>query len=346
MIALARPAAKIHLMVARRLCVVLAALPSVASAETVIESALSRSVGKTYSDKMGSLSLSHMGDYISESGYTTQLSMAHNFIESVAPDAYGQDVKSYDRRASLSVDQTIDGLSQVGATIGCNLVTSAGKSNSRFYSLRLGHWWNKATLQTSFEMSQSRSEKKSREFQDTDFRLITTADRVAGRSYSLGVTWLATTYAMILARATTAVSSDRPVADFATLEGRYFISDWRTALHVKVGAYRDRNGVGRGTDYGQIRGQGVEGRLHQHLSDRWIGSLSHRRQWETETPRSNESDKIERYSSASQVRLRWRYVTGPVTENVSEVYVYLGQYKNNEEDSLTRHFGLGGKYVL
>ena len=59
-----------------------------------------------------------------------------------------------------------------------------------------------------------------------------------------------------------------------------------------------------------------------------------------------DSPNVDRNALASQVRLRWRNVTGPVTDNVSEVYGYIGQYQSTEPDSLIRHFGIGGKYVL
>jgi hypothetical protein len=315
-------------------------------AETVAEAAYTRFVGDKYRDHLGAIRLQYTGDLFADSGFSTLISARQSFMQSFAPDSYGNEVESYERRTSLSFDQTIDTLSSLGASFGHSLTTGSSKTENRFYSIRGGHWWNKATLLTSLEMSQSGTDRKSRDYLDSDGLRVLTSNHVAGRTYSLGLTWLASTYAMVMASANTSTSSDRPIADSGSLEGRYFISDSLTALHLKVSAYRDRAMVERTTDYGQVQGREVEGQVHQHVTERWIAAVVHRRHWETETPRAAELPSIDRKSSSSQLRLRWRHVTGPVTEHVSEVYGYLGQYQSTQADSLIRHIGFGGKYVL
>ncbi len=314
--------------------------------ETVFDASATRFVGSKYKDTLATASVMHTGDHLAESGYSTQIMAQQTLLESYGPDEYGKDMLTLERRGSVNVDQTIDQLTTIGASYGYSLATNTGKTMNRYTSIRGGQWWNKATILTTLEVTQSGTERKVRDYTDTDGLRVLTPSHVSGKNYTLGLTWLATTYAMVMARGTLSTSSDRPVADSGSLEGRYFLSETRTAIHLKLAALNDRNGVKQNTDYGQIRGRGVEGQLHQHLSDRWIGAVVHRLHWETETPRSLESPTIDRNSSSSQLRLRWRHVTGPVTENVSEIYGFIGRYQSTESDSLIGHVGIGGKYVL
>ncbi len=314
--------------------------------ETIAESAYTVFTGDKYLDHLGALRLQYSGDVMSETGYATTISARQSFMQSFAPDAYGTQAETYERRVSVSLDQTIDTLSTVGASCGYSLTTGSSKTENRFYSVRLGHWWNKATLLTNIEMTQSGTDRPARDYGDTDGSRIRTPGSVSGKTYSLGLTWLASTYAMVMASANSSRSSDRPVADSGSLEGRYFLADTLTALHLKLSAYKDRSMVEKTTDYGQVQGRELEGQLHQHLNDQWIAAVVYRRHWETEMLRSAASPNIDRISWSSQVRLRWRHVTGPVTDNVPEIYGYAGQYQSTESDSLIRHIGIGGKYVL
>lgn len=347
MVALAQLAAKAgKLSVIGSLMLVALGTSAVALNETVVESSATRFSGDKYNDSLASLGITHTGDHFAESGYSTQIAAQQILLVSMGPDVYGDETKTLERRGSIAVDQTIDQLTTIGASYGYTLATGASKTFNRYYSGRIGQWWNKATILTSLEVTHSGTDRKSRDYMDTDGLRVVTPKYVSGKNYTLGVTWLATTYAMVIARATVSTSSDRPVSDSGNLEGRYFLSETRTAFHLKIAAQNDRSGVAKNTDYGQIHGRGIEGQIHQHISDQWIGAVVHRRHFETETPRSSDSPTINKSSSASQLRLRWRNVTGPVTENVSEIYGYIGQYQSTDSDSLIRHVGIGGKYVL
>ena len=347
MVALAQHAAK---KMKTSLCggLVLMALVSSSQAlgETVFESSYTRFIGEKYRDNLGSVSLDYSGDHFAESGYSTQIYGRQSFMQSFGPDAYGKSAESLVRRSTIGFDQTIESLSTVGAAYGYSLTTGSAKTENRFYFVRGGHWWNKATILTNVEITESGTDRKSRDYLDRDGFRVLVPGYVSGKIYSLGLTWLATRNCMIMARANTSTSSDRPIADSGSLEGRYFLATTLTALHLKIGAYNDRSAVAQTTDYGQIRGREIEGQIHQHLTDRWIGAFVYRLHWETEVPRAMDSPNVDRNALASQVRLRWRNVTGPVTDNVSEVYGYIGQYQSTEPDSLIRHFGIGGKYVL
>jgi hypothetical protein len=53
-----------------------------------------------------------------------------------------------------------------------------------------------------------------------------------------------------------------------------------------------------------------------------------------------------RHTRENRVKLRWRHVTGPVTDDVPEVIVFAGSYYSFADESKINHLGLGGKYVF
>jgi hypothetical protein len=119
-----------------------------------------------------------------------------------------------------------------------------------------------------------------------------------------------------------------------------------TAIHISVDAYDDTAQVAKTTDYGRTSARTSHWTIHQHLSDQWIASLALRENRETETPRSIDTPVMHRHSREMRGKLRWRHVTGPVTDDVGEVYVFGGQYVSYDQTIVVRHIGLGGKYVL
>lgn len=321
-------------------------LPTAALGEAAFESAYTQFFGRKLRADVGALNMRYTGDHLAESGYATQVSVRQTLVKSTKLDISDEEMKSFEQRTSIGLDQTIATLSSIGFNYSHGLTTGFTRSENRYTTLRFGHWWNKSTLLTEVEMTRSQTNRAIRDYLDTDGVRIRTEPTVSGNTYTLGTTWLATTFAMILAKASKSMSSDRPIAHAGQIEGRLFISDTSTAVHLKLGAYNDQSKVEKTTDYGEIHARNIETQLHQHITDQWIAAVIHRRHWEIETPRSSESREISRRTDSSQVRLRWRYVTGPITDSVPEIYAYLGQYITTETQAFIRHIGLGGKYVL
>lgn len=282
-------------------------------------------------------------------GNLTQIQASGTFIKSGTPAEYSesQDI-SYERRASLGVTQTLGQLSSFGISTGyTNQTTETSKNSlSRWYSVRVGQWWNKATLLTEIEGFRNNSNQSARSYLDTDGRRVLTPDRVQGDRYSLNVTWLASPQAMVMGSIAKVTSVNRPEANAASMEGRYFISSTLTGVHLKVGAYEDTSDVSLKTDYGRISAREWETQLHQHLNDRFILAAVFRDHFEREKPRSIESKSVSRHSRMIQSRLRFRFVDGPVTDLVPELYFFGGQYQSYDSKVIINHAGVGGSYVL
>jgi hypothetical protein len=212
--------------------------------------------------------------------------------------------------------------------------------------VRVGQWWNKATLLTEVEGFRNNSDQAARSYLDTDGRRVLTPDRVQGNRYSLNVTWLASPQAMVMGSIAKITAVNRPEANSASLEGRYFISSTLTGVHFKIGAYEDTGNVSLKTDYGRISAREWESQLHQHLNDQFILALVFRDHFERELPRSVESFSVDRHSRMIQSRLRYRFVDGPVTDMVPELYFFVGQYQSFDAKVIINHAGMGGSYVL
>lgn len=309
--------------------------------------------GQDRFDDMYATSFTASGEAFGESGSgnITQVTASGTFIRSGTPSTSSESesqVVSLERRLSLGVSHTLSQLSSIGVTAGLTSQSDSEAKNtfSRYYSLRLGQWWNKATLLTEFEAARSDSRQPFKRYTDTDGRAVMTPSRVEGNRYSLSLTWLATPQAMLMASLTRATAENRPDAVSGSLEGRYFFMGTLTAFHLKSTAYEDLGEVGRETDFGQISAREYEAQIHQHLSDRIIAVIVQRDHFEVEDPRSVEDDVANRHSKTIQGRLRYRFVTGPVTEMVPEMYVFFGQYNALDSDSKINHVGIGGTYVL
>lgn len=315
------------------------------------EVACVRFQGQDRFDNLFAASKSITTELFGESGQgnLTQLQASGTFIKSGAPAEYSesQDI-SYERRASLGVTQTLGQLSSLGISTGYTSQTTETSKNSlsRWYSVRVGQWWNKATLLTEVEGFRNNSHQSARSYLDTDGRRVLTPDRVQGNRYSLNVTWLASPQAMVMGSIAKITSVNRPEANAASLEGRYFISSTLTGVHLKVGAYEDTSDVSLKTDYGRISAREWETQLHQHLSDRFILAAVFRDHFEREKPRSIESQSVSRHSRMIQSRLRYRFVDGPVTDMVPELYFFVGQYQSFDAKVIINHAGMGGSYVL
>jgi hypothetical protein len=284
------------------------------------------------------------GDYFSSpgSGYTTTVMFNGAYNISDQADSYGVLKTTKERRGSLSVSQSFGPLSTVSVSAG--YIKSTGFS--RFDTLTVGQWWNKATILTEVTAVLSRSDRLARDYQDTDGMRVRVAPRVDGKTWRLGLTWLARPDLMVLGSASTTSSSDRPRSNASSIEGRYFFAATKTALHIGVDTYEDTAQVEKVTDFGQVSSRTANFGVHQHLSDRWIASLMMREHGEREVPRSMESITIKRRSQELRGKIRWRQVSGPVTDDVSEVYGFAGQYVSYDQSMSIQHVGFGGRYVL
>lgn len=285
----------------------------------------------------------------SGSGNITQVAASGTFIRSGTPSTSAESqVISLERRLSLGVSHTWPQLLSIGVNAGLTSQSDSEAKNtfSRYYSLRLGQWWNKATLLTEFEIARSDSRQPYKRYLDTDGRVVMTPSRVEGNRYSLSLTWLATPQAMLMASLSKTTAENRPDSLSGSLEGRYFFVSTLTAIHLKNTAYEDTSDVERQTDFGRISAREFEAQLHQHLSDHVIAAIVLRDHFEVEDPRSIEDDIMNRHSKTVQGRLRYRFVTGPVTEMVPEMYLFFGQYNALDSDSKINHVGIGGTYVL
>lgn len=307
--------------------------------------------GQDRFDNLVAASKSITGEFFGESGQgnLTQLQASGTFIKSGRPAEYSkaQDI-SYERRASLGVTQTLGQLSSVGVSAGYTSQTTEKSKNSlsRWYSVRVGQWWNKATLLTELEGLRNNSDQSARSYLDTDGQRVLTPDRVQGNRYSLNVTWLASPQSMVMGSVAKITAVNRPEANSGSLEGRYFIASTLTGIHLKVAAYEDTANVSRKTDYGRISAREWESQLHQHLNDQFILALVFRDHFERELPRSVESFSVDRHSRMIQSRLRYRFVDGPVTDMVPELYFFVGQYQSFDAKVIINHAGMGGSYVL
>ena len=307
--------------------------------------------GDRHFDNMYAASASTTGEFFGEpgGGNLTQVQASGTFIRSGSPAQYSNsEVISLERRASLGVTQTIAQLTSIGISSGYTSQTSseAKKSLSRWYSARAGQWWNKATILTELDATRTDGSQPIKDYTDTDGERVLTPVRVKGTRYTLSLTWLASPQAMALVNLSKTLADNRPDANSATIEGRYFINGSATAIHLKAAIYEDNPGITRKTDYGRIAAKEWETQLHQHLDDRWIIAGVYRDHFETEDPRSVDSKDVRRHSRMLQARLRHRFVTGPVTDTTSEVYVFGGQYQSIDSYKLVNHVGMGGVYVL
>ena len=348
---------RINVMLTRSIIAVFVALSmteiayAASTSEMRGELACVRFQGQDRFDNLFAASKSVTGEIFGESGqgHLTQLQASGTFIRSGKPAEYSksQDI-SYERRASLGVIQTIGQLSSFGVSAGYTSQTNDKSQNSlsRWYSVRVGQWWNKATLLTEVEGFRNNSDQAARSYLDTDGRRVLTPDRVQGNRYSLNVTWLASPQAMVMGSIAKITAVNRPEANSASLEGRYFISSTLTGVHFKVGAYEDTGNVSLKTDYGRISAREWESQLHQHLNDQFILALVFRDHFERELPRSVESFSVDRHSRMIQSRLRYRFVDGPVTDMVPELYFFVGQYQSFDAKVIINHAGMGGSYVL
>jgi hypothetical protein len=320
--------------------------------EVRTEGAYVRFQGDNRFDDMYALSAIASGEFWGDpgQGHLTQIQASATFIKSGAPALYSSpsEIISLERRASVGVVQTISQLSSFGVNFGFTSQSTSDSKNSlsRWYAARVGHWWNKATLLTEFEAMRNDSSLPVRSYLDTDSRRVLTPDRVQGSRYSLNLTWLATPQAMLLGAVSKIITDNRPDAISASFEGRYFVNATATAIHLKTAAYEDSSEVGRNTDYGKISAKEFEIQMHQHVTDQIIFAVVSRDHLEQEDPRSLESDLLSRHSKMLQGRLRYRFVSGPVTDTVPELYFFLGQYNSLDSGAKINHAGLGGTYVL
>ena len=315
-------------------------------AQTKFESAFVRFSGDNRTEDMYSVSAVTTQEVLGEAGQgnLTQVTGSGNFIQSNVPAAgyAGGQIRSTERRGSLGVDQTYEKLTSAGASIGFTGTSVL----ARWYSIRAGQWWNKATISTDFEFTKTNASAVPKRFLDTDGRVVVTPDNLRGDRYSLSITWLATTRAMVLARSIVSTASNRPKSNAGSIEGRYFVDQTLTAIHLLGGMYEDKSQVEKNTDFGRISAREWELQVHQHLSEKLIASLTLRNHFETEVPRSVETSTIHRHGQATQGSLRHRFVTGPITDSVSEVYIFTGRYRSIDTKKQTNHFGFGGVYVL
>ena len=319
--------------------------------ETRAEGAYVRFQGDNRFHDMFSLAAVTSGEFFANpgEGHLSQIQASGTFIRSGSPALYTpSEVITLERRASIGLSQTFSQLSSIGLNYGyaSQSTTDSKNSLSRWYSIRAGHWWNKATLLTEFEALRNDSTMPARSYLDTDSRRVLTPDRVLGSRYSLNLTWLASPQSMLLGSVSKINAANRPDAISASLEGRYFLNATATAIHLKSAAYEDSSEVGLATDYGKVSAREFEIQLHQHLSDQVIAAFVSRDHFEQETPRSAESERLNRHSKMLQGRFRYRFVSGPVTEMVPEIYIFLGQYNSLDSDTKINHAGLGGTYVL
>jgi hypothetical protein len=276
-------------------------------------------------------------------GYITGAQMSGTFIKTSAlNEKKTQRVTSLERRGSVGLSQTLDKLTSASLTYGYTSTTSL----SRWYAVKVGQWWNKATISTDLEYTKTDANRAVVDRQDTDFARVRTPSNIKGDKYTLSLTWLATTHAMVLGSLTTNKASDRPNSNAGKIEGRYFFDATLTAIHIIGGFYDDTAATKLTTTYGRVSSREWETQIHQHLSDQFIATLAIRDHFETETPRADTNPVLHKHSRATQIRLRHRFVTGPVTDQVSEIYVFTGQYGSFDQKQTINHFGLGGIYVL
>lgn len=341
---------KLHIIA---ICFLATAQAALAASETEVrtEGSYVRFQGDKRFDDMFATSLIASGEVFGEpgAGNITQMTASGTFIRSAAPSKTpGFETNSLERRASLGLSQTFSQLTSIGLNAGFTSQSNNESKNSfsRWYSLRLSQWWNKATLLTELEVMRNDSRVPIIDYLDTDGRRVLTPNRIEGNRYSLNVTWLASPQAMLMASLTKIYSDNRPEAISGNLEGRYFITATSSAIHLKTAAYEDSSQVRQDTDYGRISARELEAQFHQHLSDHFIAAIVLRDHLETEKPRSLESDTVKRHSKMTQGRLRYRFVTGPVTEMVPELYIFFGQYNSLDSDTKINHVGMGGSYVL
>ncbi len=318
--------------------------PGISLAQTSAEMATAQFSGTKINAQLTSVRATTAGDFFAEpgAGYLTSITLNGAVNATELPDTYGIVSISQERRGSISLSQSVGKLTNIGVSSG--YIKGAGFS--RFDSLSFGQWWNKATILTDLSATMSRSERLSRDYQDTDGLRVRVAPRTDGRTWRLGLTWLARPDFMIIGSAATTTSSDRPRANAETLEARYFINATATAIHLGADAYDDTAQVVKTTDYGRIVARTANMSIHQHLNDQWIASVAIRDHRETETPRSSDSASLTRHARELRGKIRWRQVTGPVTDDVSEVFVFAGQYVSYDQSTMVQHMGLGGKYVL
>ena len=332
-------------LIALTLPAALAVIAETSNAQTTVESAYVRFKGADMTNDIFAVAASTTSEICGEPGLgnITGVQMSGTFIKSSAPnEKKTAQVTSLDRRGSIGLSQTFDKLTSASATYGY----TATSYLSRWYAIKVGQWWNKATISTDLGYTKTDANRAVVDHYDTDFARVNTPSNVKGDKYTLSLTWLATTHAMVLGSLSTNKAPDRPTANAETIEGRYFFDATLTAIHLIGGFYDDTAATKLTTDYGRVSSREWEAQIHQHLNDQFIATVALRDHFETETPRADTSPVIHRHSRATQIRLRDRFVTGPVTDQVSEIYVFTGQYGSFDQKQTINHFGLGGIYVL
>jgi hypothetical protein len=315
-----------------------------AQAQTTAEASIAGFSGKDLSAGVQSLRASTTGDFFFEKErlLPSTVIVQGTVIQTRAKDSYGVEKDSVERRANIGFTQSFGKLTSL--SLGTGYVKNTGFS--RYSSATFGQWWNKATILTEVTYSASNSERSSRDYLDTDGFRVVVPPRSDGRTGRFGLTWLARPDLMLITSASTSVSSDRPKSNAVTAETRYFFQPTLTAFHVGYDRYVDTAQVKKTTDYGRVSAWSGLISAHQHLSDQWILSLYEREHFETETPRSADTAVTKRHTRENRVKLRWRHVTGPVTDDVPEVSVFAGSYYSFADESKINHLGLGGKYVF
>lgn len=208
------------------------------------------------------------------------------------------------------------------------------KGESRTYSRWIGVaasiWTGEQTSRWTLDVQRTFTNSTVVDATDVDGKRILTPDRIGGTRTALGWMHLATPFFLWRGEVALTLKQDRPVAQSARVDGRYFVSSMDAAVHGGISSFRNVGEVKPVTLTGSVTANSAFIEWHQRTGERIILAPGYRWYREKEVPRAANGEIRTLGSDHIYASVRYRAWREYWLEDADEMFVSAGFYQTSQ----------------
>ncbi len=223
------------------------------------------------------------------------------------------------------------------------------KGESQTYSRWLGVaasiWTGEQTSRWTLDVQRTFTNSTAIDATDVDGKRILTPERIGGTRTAFSWMHLATPLFLWRGEVALTLRQDRPAAQSAKLDGRYFVTQMDAAVHSGISSFRNQGEVKPVTLTGTVTANSAFVEWHQKIGERIILAPGYRWYREKEVPRAANGEIRTLGSDHIYASVRYRAWQEYWLEDADETFVSAGFYQTSQPRKIW-HVATGLKRAL
>jgi hypothetical protein len=219
------------------------------------------------------------------------------------------------------------------------------RSYSRWIGVAASIWTGEQTSRWSLDVQRTFTSATVMDATDVDGKRILTPDRIGGTRTAFGWMHLADPQFLWRGEIAVTLTQDRPAAQSARVDGRYFFAALNAAVHSGVTSFRNKGDPKPVTLTGKIIADSAFLEWHQKTGERLILAPGYRWYREKEIPRAANGETRTLGSDHFYASVRYRAWREYWLEESDEAFVTAGIYQTSQPRRIW-HVSTGLKFAI